>query len=136
MRTFKGYLLTILTLALAAAPAGALTLPDDKVGIYLFDGSGAKPDMHLFKPWKDLKLAVATKTALLQQNQRLEKEVPFEKFKLHYLFLVNDSVTRAFFLGEMGTVVMMDWPREPRSTVCMLSFAGNAGYDGGDTACK
>lgn len=120
-------LIASILLSLAVLPAQALTLPSDVVGVHLFNGIEAKDQHRYFKKWSEVKLSAQTKSALLQKNQAIEKAEGYgiEKFKIHYLFLGGDKVTRVFFLGDSGTVIMMDWPQ---GQYCKMLFDGDAGF--------
>jgi hypothetical protein len=107
--------------------AQAMTQPNDIIGIHIFNGIEAKDQHKYFKRWKELGLSVQTKAALIQKNQAIEKQEGYgiEKYKIHFLFVANDAVRRVFFLGDSGTVIMMDWPK---GQYCKMLFDGDAGF--------
>lgn len=127
--------LLIAGLLMVGLPAGAMTGPLDSVGVFSYDGELASQQKYYYKQWKDLTLDAPTRNALNQKTQQLERDMGanLEKFKVHYLYIGEGKLTGAFFLGNYGDVVMMDWPG---GKVCSLSFTGNGGYAGvGDQAC-
>ncbi|HEY9841124.1 MAG: hypothetical protein ACAI44_21110 [Candidatus Sericytochromatia bacterium] len=133
----KKLLLTILLAALTL-PAGAMPKPDDLVGVHMITtASDGIDEVKYFKKWKDIKLSAKTRAALQQKAQSLEKEGYGEKFRIQFLFIASNEVTRVFYLGDSGTVVMMDWPPgQAEGAVCVLSFAANGGYFGTQEKCK
>jgi len=109
--------------------AKAMTQPDDVVGVYLEIGEDpllAKSKKYT-KKWKDIKLASATKSALISRNAKLDAEGYGEKYRLAFLFVLNDDVIRVAWFGDLGSVTMSTWPQ---GETCTLSFLGNGGFAG------
>ncbi|MFN4151184.1 MAG: hypothetical protein ACK4IX_09585 [Candidatus Sericytochromatia bacterium] len=103
-------------------PVVAETKPDDLVGIYQFSMENEK---SYFKKWKDIKLDNKNKKEISKIIKKFEEDG--EKFRVDYIFLANGDLTRIKFDGDLGSVVMMDWPK---GTICSLNFTSNGGYAG------
>lgn len=124
---FKKLLIAITTLSLTGQTSQAMTSSEDIVGVHLYNGIMAKDQKKYFKKWKQLNLSAKTRSALLQKNQLIDKQEGYgiERFKIHFLFVGEGEVTRVFFLGDGGTVIMMDWPK---GQYCKMLFDGDAGF--------
>lgn len=110
-------------------PVIAETKPNDIVGIYQFSMENEK---HYFKKWKDIQLDNKKKIEISKLLKNLEKDG--EKFRVNYLFLADGDLTRIKFDGDLGSVVMMDYPK---GQTCSLFFSGNGGYAGiNNKACS
>lgn len=117
----------IISVLLTTPSAHALPQPDDIVGVHRYDGIMANQQSKYFKKWKELTLDPSTRSALVKMCQKLESEGYREKFKVQFLFIGEGELSRVFFLGDSGTVLMMDWPGGQR---CMLRFDSDSGYAG------
>lgn len=123
----------LLTAAVAAFswtnPVQAMTKPDDMINLVLtyedFVGGKTLPaNKRYTKKWKDVKLADKTRALLMSKNQQFDTSG--EKFRLHFMMLLNDDVLRVTFLGDKGGFIMMGM--HPKSMVCHLNFDGNGGF--------
>ena len=112
-----------------AMPVGAMTQPDDIVGIYIEDGPypTVTRTAKYFKKWKDLQLSPATIKSLMNRNALIDKEADGEKFRLGFLYMSNDAILRVSFYGDIGTVKISEWPN---GETCTLSLTGNGGIAG------
>jgi hypothetical protein len=108
-------------------PVHALTQPKDSIGIVHVDNRPGGEFKNYFKPWQQLTLDKKTRDALLNKNKMLDNNGNEEKYRIAFLFFWDGELTRASFMGERGSVVMMDWPK---GTECSLNFDGNGGFAG------
>jgi len=116
----------IVIFLLSAPKTWALTQNQDQIGVIIYETMSQ--EAPLVKSWQRLQLNQSTRTQLLKQNQALDQELDgYEKYRIAFLFLVSDQVSRVAFYGNRGSVVMMDWPT---GNLCRLNFEGQGGYAG------
>ncbi|MGV3523054.1 MAG: hypothetical protein ACO1RX_02460 [Candidatus Sericytochromatia bacterium] len=113
-------------------PLWAATQPSDQVGIInIVEKNGIESsNKRYYKAWKDIKLDAKTKAALVAKTKQLDAD--YQKYRLGFLFIMNDKVTRVLFYGDHGGIVMMDWPT---GSSCQLTFDGNGGFAGFGNPC-
>lgn len=123
-----------LILGLGIQPVGAMTQPDDNVGVVFIDVSGPDqaqyPEKRYVKKWKDIKLSAQNIKLLTDYVHKLDNAN--EKYRVGAIWVAvrdnsQDRLQAAAFYGDYGNVMMK---RFGDSYVCSLSLTGQGGFAG------